>query len=150
MYSFEDIVEGSPDHISHADFLRTPEMQSLYDAHKVETLHKYASLDDYIMRKVFQCGCFSENDGKIRAIPPPEEPVLMAWTPNRFPYDLDTNIQHFLIWSNRALSKDEIISCIHKNVSDSFKTKVHWFENAVEFRTIPKINHVHVFVDTSS
>jgi len=149
MYSFEEIVRGSPNHISHTEFERTPQMQRLYDAHKKDVLQKYASMDDYIFRKVFRCPCYSENDGKIRAIPPPEEPVLMVWMPNRFPYDLEQNIHHFLIWSNRALLKDEIISCILNNVS--VKSKVYFFENPVQFRTIPKIHHLQVFVkDTSS
>jgi hypothetical protein len=148
MYSFDEIASRTSSHKSHTDFNRTKEMQAQYDKHRAEVLQKYATLDDFILRFAFKYACYVDNGSKLKAIRPYETVLKWIWTPNSFPYDLVPNVQHFLIWSNRALTEQEIISIIGENVSKD--KRYHWFVNDPQYRTIPSVHHAHVLVTSSS
>jgi hypothetical protein len=143
MYSFRDIVELTPDHVSSLDFLRSEEEQQKYDEFTKEVKSKYASVTDYILRNVFQCDVYSEN-GKIYAIKSSPQRGPYVWAKNSFPYNVAPDVEHFVLWCMHTPTHVELTKEIDENVP---KGKISWhFVNAKEFQTVPEIFHAHVFI----
>ena len=60
---------------------------------------------------------------------------------NNFPYNLDKNIEHYLVW----FKDEKFIN--YKLINFLFRDyKFICFENTLNFRSIDKIRHIHVFV----
>ena len=63
---------------------------------------------------------------------------------NDFPYAIEDNVEHYLIWSlTKMTNKKEIIKFIEENVGDK---QYVWTVNPHFLQSIPEIFHVHVFV----
>lgn len=129
---------------------RTPSMQKKYDAFQKKVLRHYESMNDYIYCTVFRYKCEKEKT-KFRAIAEtkfaslPEIKNQYIITENPFPYDLEKNIAHFVLWHNSYLSTTKV----NKILKEHFKSdKILWYRSYRE--SVPEINHIHVFVQNTN
>lgn len=69
---------------------------------------------------------------------------ISRWTPNEFPYNFTSDVEHSVIWSSRPLSDNEI-----EQVLDYYKPQHQWhvryFVNPPEWKSIPEVEHVQIF-----
>ena len=62
---------------------------------------------------------------------------------NDFPYDLEKNIEHYVLWSRKRLENDSI----EKILKQEFKNlNIVFFENPEYLKSIKDIFHIHIFV----
>ena len=64
-------------------------------------------------------------------------------TINNYPYNVEKNIIHNIIWCNK--NKDEI-----KNILDCLYNEYVFFNNIQENKSIKDIEHYHIFVNKSN
>ena len=69
----------------------------------------------------------------------------MYFTVNKFPYDLEDNVMHFLLWNTKKKSKDDCLNYLKKYIDHNF-WEMCLRENKKENRSVPDIMHYHVFV----
>ena len=64
---------------------------------------------------------------------------------NNFPYDVEDNIEHFVLWINPN-KEHEIVNNteIYKYIESHFENKVIYFENNINNRSI-NLRHFHIF-----
>ena len=74
---------------------------------------------------------------------------------NDFPYNLEENVLHYIVWLNPNQTKYNYNSVIDKNLLNKIKTVLYnkheivdmiYFRNKSIHRTIKTINHYHVLV----
>jgi len=65
-------------------------------------------------------------------------------TKNKFPYDIDDQVVHLLIWlnPNKTPSEQEIRKYLHQLVGDDYIM----FKNTLDKKSIPSVDHFHLFV----
>ena len=63
---------------------------------------------------------------------------------NDFPYYLDEDIEHHLLWSLEEPSQQEVDEILEKHLTPEEFDKV-WFENPPSLKTVPNAWHAHVF-----
>jgi len=88
-----------------------------------------------------------------------EDPIKVV--PNKFPYDLSENIEHWLVWFHpKHFQKvptsnivDQLIeehlgaTVCYDNIEHKEK-QIVWHENPEKFKSVKNIPHIHVFVKT--
>ena len=73
-------------------------------------------------------------------------------TVNNFPYNLNDNIHHFVIWSDQRKFKNDKIPSWHYDYLTEQMQKIvgakhaFWIENPENLKSVKTIPHVHVFV----
>lgn len=75
-----------------------------------------------------------------------ESSRIVIFMENDFPYNVETGIQHFLLWSNQGLDVSEIEEYIKHHPATHGSLETLWFVNPVELRSIPDMWHAHVMV----
>lgn len=64
---------------------------------------------------------------------------------NRFPYDLEEGISHYLFWIKPPFSPSDAF--LDKIIRDSFPNQdIIYFENSYQNRSVKNIKHLHIFV----
>ncbi|WZN63801.1 DUF3605 domain-containing protein [Chloropicon roscoffensis] len=145
----QDIVRRSKERAENQGILgnlrRLKADQDEYDAFLKVVQEEWKSLDDFILHKVFGCERRSTTDdgGTIRSTcdKPAGAERLLKWAENDFPYALEKNIRHYLLWSTKELSTDEL----SQQVADFVDTEQYvYFVNPPHLRSVRKVWHAHV------
>lgn len=128
---------------------RTGEIQARYEKHILDLDNKNVLVSDYIKNKYF---------------PDNEKAKKCEISLNEFPYDVEDNIYHLLLWFNPlCFNNDEnlndnkynklIVSQIEKALKDKLipynndsKYEFIYFENHNFNRSIKAIRHIHIFI----
>ena len=78
------------------------------------------------------------------------ESVERGWVivNNEFPYDLNPNIQHLLIWiyPGKDFSDESIIGIIEDYMKNNGHSEYIYFRNILAIRSVLEIDHYHIFV----
>lgn len=112
---------------------RNDQVQKEYDEFKKFIVENNIDINQYIYKKFL---------GELK----------MNFIENTFPYDVEDNCKHFVIWfdtkyyANLKLKEDEEI-IIDKIVRNKFKDNQYvYFENISNNKSVPDIKHFHVFI----
>ena len=76
---------------------------------------------------------------------------LYILTQNKFPYNIDKTIKHYILWINPLVKKKRIynkkfIKSILNSKIDKKKYKFIYYINQKKYRSIKNIPHYHVFI----
>lgn len=108
-------------------FTRHPNVELSYKRHRQE----HQQLGPYIMRKYLR--------------------DHLRWTisDNAFPYHLDRNISHKILWINPAasLTAEEVKSIIHRYMQTMPYRDYIYFQNPMVAKSIPEIPHYHILIN---
>ena len=138
--SWDYISQFSFHHPPREVLERSVEMQKKYMAHNRNLKEKGISVSKYLREQLFPHG------GK-------DTPYII--TTNTFPYNMESGIQHFLIWFNPDLESrnwiqnyskvQEIIAdyCAGQNICRD--TCCVYFQNLESMRSVKAIPHIHIF-----
>ena len=112
---------------------RNKDIQKKYDEFKKFITENKIDINDYIYKKYL---------GEIK----------INFTENNFPYDIEENCQHYVIWFDSKYYselklKDSEEKIIEKIVRTKFKDNQYiYFENVSNNKSVPNIVHYHVFI----
>lgn len=131
---------------------RSPKQKHIYALFKQKITRDWSSVAHFILAKVFSLKTTREaSDGKLvinsEALP---QNSVKRLVPNDFPYNVENNIGHFLLWKlNGDITEqdlDEAIVELRKH--HGLKRYTSW-ENPLHLKSIPEINHVHIVFERS-
>jgi len=108
---------------------RTPASKEAYEAHKARLAAQGISIKEYITKDVFS----NDLDSK---------PWVL--TKNAFPYKLESNIMHLVMWHNSPERNMEGLKAVIEEVFQG--SDYVWFANAEELMSVPVYFHGQVFV----
>jgi hypothetical protein len=137
-------IAGS-DHRCMYPCYRDPCVEARYQERKRLVLQTYATIEDYILYTVLKCGGNQQNSqGKLKGL----QCEAHAWgfCLNEFPYNVSRDVEHWVLWHR---TKRENMDCAERIIRRNFGSEAVWFVNAPEYRTVPGLFHVHVFVDAA-
>lgn len=107
---------------------RSTEVEEVYRKHREDLEKKGLTLCEYIDKKLFS------------------EEAFYVFVPNDYPYFLEEDMEHWILWINPSFakpSKNKISKILEEELGEKdFLT----FENAEENKSIPEIEHIHVFI----
>ena len=132
MISFDDLkqYDGNP---PDKALKRKTYLNVMYGKHVKKLKESGLTISDYILGKIL-------NDYKTDKI---------IVTQNRFPYDVQTNVMHLLVWLNPLYDGDE--KYVRDVLKDSGLDKGTYvlFENDPDHRSVPGVRHFHLFIKTA-
>lgn len=118
------------------NLLRQKTVQDNYNNHKININVKNINIEDYIINKYFK-----DPNSKY------------YFTLNTFPYNLEDNIKHYIIWLNPIYYNDKQINFNNIKHIDFIKSIINvpyddfiFFENNIQHRSVLGIRHIHVFI----
>lgn len=126
-YTFDDIkasiiLENGRNYPRHRLY-RSWDDECIYQAHKERMIAEWGSMDEYMKKNII------------------DNMILFKLIENNYPYHLEDGMEQFVLWSEKKLSSGQITDII----DDAFSDKDYvWFDNKVENKSIPGIEHVHV------
>ena len=128
MISWQELSKYNNDNPPTSNLGRTNDVENQYTIFKTSFVKKKISISDYIYTKYFS------GTNKRYII-----------VPNHFPYKLEQNITHNLLWINPKITfnKSEIIGIINRNFDTN---NIIYFENITEYKSVKEIRHIHIFV----
>ena len=130
MLTWEYLSQYNINNSPKKKLLRNKYTENLYVKHIADLDKNNIKLDEFIKNLHFK-----NNDKKY---------VIY---PNPFPYDVEDNIDHFILWINPSLDINIMQVEINYYINSFFpnKNKIY-FENINENKSIPEIKYYHVFV----
>ena len=141
-----------------AKLSRSEEQQYNYELYKQNILLQWDTMTDYVLYTKFP-NVFTKVDGTLIDSPPqrrwkvhpPIESIStkqMALVKNDFPYYMDDNIEHWILWKlgGEAINDVDIENakqdlCTYHNLREN--DFIHWV-NPVHLKSIPNIEHAHI------
>lgn len=108
---------------------RSKYIEDKYSIFRNEIVNEYGSVSNYLNKTLF-----TNN----------EQFVLKQ---NDFPYNTSNNIKHYILWINPKynLYIDDII--LKEKLELFFKNKYVFFRNNSDNKSIPSIEHYHIFLN---
>ncbi|KAI8971414.1 hypothetical protein BDF20DRAFT_884403 [Mycotypha africana] len=113
---------------------RHKQVQVVYDKWRKDTLAQYGSLENYLLTNKLEFGTMKDAQ---------RPPVIIL--PNDFPYSVEADIDHILLWSQVPLSRTYIEDILENNYGSDKYEWVYWV-NPPEIQSVKKLPHVHVFM----
>ena len=105
-----------------------------------QVLLEYATIEDYILAKVFGSKAVLKSGRKVCEVCKVRTGRVVKWRENDFPYALESGIEHYILWSTESLTEEEIVK-----ECESFSTKEYlFFVNPPKFRSVKRVWHAHV------
>ena len=123
--------------------IRTKEIEQKYEVHRDYLIKNNIKIGDYINSKYFS------NE---------KENNKYCFVTNTFPYACEDNIQHYLIWINPkfnasfpdSLNSSKFEPIVKMEVKKIFNdSECIFFENAMEFKSVKAIRHMHIFIKSN-
>lgn len=132
--------------IPNSDQIRpTDELIKKKDKDYANILNFYHTVIDYMYDFIFNFPTEMDSNGKLKSYN--SQKLVKIFKPNKYPYKLDNNSKHYIMWYNCAeqpYSNEKINLDIKKEISQiSNKYQFVWYENPS--MSIPEIYHVQVF-----
>jgi len=147
-YTFDCIKETTPNHVSGFDFVRTDEVQRAYDQHLADVKRNFASLKDFVFIRMLNFSGFASQgpDANVPLTAFNCKEDTWTITPNAFPYDLASDVEQFVVWTNAsAPSLADVEAKLKELVPGYNERDYHYFVNEPKYQSIPEVFHVHVF-----
>lgn len=119
---------------------RNQEVNDAYINYKTNILQEWVSIEDIIKVKYLGASFLINPYGLKYAIEINQPRYSLQ--PNKYPYDINKNIKHMVLWATVPLNFDEIESILIKELNQKF----FWFEQNLINKSVKGIWHVHVFV----
>ena len=142
-----------------AKLSRSQEQQYKYELYKQNLLLEWDTMTDYVLYTKFpnvftkvECSIVVDSSQQRRwKVHPPIESISatrVALVKNDFPYFMDDNIEHWILWKlgGEAIGDHDIENakrelCMNHNIH---KTDIiHWI-NPIHLKSIPNIEHAHI------
>ena len=112
---------------------RTKEINDAYENHKNKLKQQNLTLSKYITKTLFN------NNNK----------ELVRLELNPFSYNVDENVSHFILWLNPLIEHPNNIdlkTLIPYPYSEYTDDKIAIISNSLDARSIPEIEHIHLFI----
>ncbi|KAI9208178.1 uncharacterized protein BJ171DRAFT_490483 [Polychytrium aggregatum] len=128
-------------------FCRYQEVNDTYAKGIAEIRQTYVSTGDYIKIRVLKYPSEADpGSRKLKARPAdPKVSLTMTLIDNDYPYALHPEISHKVLWSQKILTRQQIIDFL-KTQLDLDKVEYQFFENPPHKKTVPEVQHIHVMV----
>lgn len=112
MYSLRDIILCAKSNTCALE--RTTRVKTLYNLYRTKILQEYSSYEDYIkIHYMSYSPNRCEKTGKLCAAKTSES-VPMAFVPNKFPYNIEKNLSHYVLFSEKPLRNMKMKSVLYK------------------------------------
>jgi len=105
---------------------RKPEIEIKYLEFKQEILKKDNNICEYILDNILKNKMISMNI-------------------NKFPYDVNRNVIHWIIWNKRKHNIKKYRKMVYKLFNPKYYDIIFRI-NKLEHQSIPEINHCHLFI----
>lgn len=132
---------------------RSPQQQEVYNNFYANVIMKnWKSGSDFILANKFGFLIVLDDDLKRavkRPLPTTEEKIVLL--KNDFPYNLESDIEHFILWKiNGSVTEAEIDAAtaelrVKYNVQDSV-----FYINPPQLKSIPDIDHAHIMIKVAT
>lgn len=125
---------------------RSVEQEKDYQIYMRDLKQEWESVYDHILHSKFSLEKRTNSAGKFFAYPPVSEikETRKCVVPNDFPYYLDDDIEHWVLWKLGGDCTEEDINLAREEIRE--KTGVteflHWI-NPPHLKSLPEIDHVH-------
>jgi hypothetical protein len=116
VYSWEYLKKYIKNNKISIPFERTPEMSNKYE----EYIKTHQNYKEIILKK-----------------------KLPYFSKNKFQYDIEKNIKQIVYWYDGNLTNSELDKIISNKYPND---NILWFKNKKKHRSIPEINHIHIFI----
>lgn len=114
----------------YQNILRKPEIEKEYLLHKKKLKEKNVNIENYLVEKLFKNN------------------IKYVITCNEFPYNLEKNIDHKLLWINPKYNDLFDDNFINNIIELRMKGKLYiYFENIDSKKSIKSIKHFHIFIN---
>ncbi|KAL1920967.1 uncharacterized protein VTP21DRAFT_11602 [Calcarisporiella thermophila] len=105
---------------------RSPSSQQEYNKFNARIRAEYGSLDAYVRKELLRWD---------------SGPKQYAFRVNDFPYALEPEIQHHVLWSPAPIDASTVKAIVDKELPNR---EWVWFINPVKYQSIPSLFHVHI------
>lgn len=111
---------------------RTKKVNEEYNIHKYKLKQQNITLSQHIIKTVF-----NNNSNKI-----------IKLESNPFPYFIEDNVKHYLLWLNPLVKNTNINLLDHiPPIFNKYKDdRIAIISNTKDARSIPEIDHIHIFI----
>ncbi|OLL24148.1 N-acetylglucosamine-induced protein 1 [Neolecta irregularis DAH-3] len=133
------------------DFHRRPSDLEDYLSWKREILKRYSTMEQYILKEVVEW--FPSPTPKCET--PFQDKDDYKITSNSFPYAIEPDVKHIVVWLKQNLEKDslgylskEVYRLVDGWVKQTFgaDNDVLWFNNSTALRSVAGLEHFHVLL----
>jgi hypothetical protein len=147
MFTWEELEKIVQDGRLHL-LVRSAEIQESYMLTKKQVLEEFESMEDYVKHRALGLKMIpSPITGKLRHAKE-EESKIIRLIPNDFPYDIESDVFHDVIWSNFPMESEQVDELIAE-MELKMNRKCIYFVNPPHLQSIPQVFHVHVFSKTN-
>ena len=131
-------------------FHRLESVTNKYNMHMSRYKDIYHTPEDMILHRILNYPSYWKYDDCSRSLKRTVDVQSIttnhtAFVPNEFPYNIDPNIKHYLLWSFRPLTPREIREKIEDHIA-SDQYEYVYFINPNNLKSIKNIPHVHVMI----
>ena len=150
-WTFEFIVQKTPEHVCGFELTRKPEVQAAYDEHCKRMLETYESTKDYILVRLMGYTGFStqgpHGSHKMKCLNADNLEARWVLLKNEYPYDLDDGIEHYVFWTTeQAVDLNMVDSKVKENFPDVSRNNLWWLVNEPRLMSMPCVFHAHIFL----
>jgi hypothetical protein len=142
MRSWEDLKEI----VSRGDLhllQRSREAQQVYNQFMAGVRAQYASVEDFVIHKVFNYETRTNTDGKLVVVRPDPVPLQYIFRENDFPYNTAPGIEHHLLWASRGDISDTKVQEFLLSHRQGYECMT--FVNPPHLQSIRGVPHAHIF-----
>ena len=141
--TFEEIRQYIKDE-RYDVYTRNDDYKKAYEIHKINMKSKYASIKDMVLINFLNYSKTITSNLKIES-KKDDSWLEYKLCENTFPYSIDKNILHNVLWSINDLPDGRIRNILNQTVTNEYI----YFRNPPQCRSIPSVFHVHVFIKLS-
>ena len=148
-YSWKYLTEHIKNGKTIITFDRYSDYTQKYDAHREKLTKRYEKLSDYIKIKYMNWKKIKKEDAfKIYAVKKSRNSLSYVIIENIFPYNIESNIGHYVLFSENELQSNDINTKINNFIHEKFKKEKQylWFVNSKENQSIDDLWHCHIFI----
>jgi hypothetical protein len=127
------------------NFTRSVETQYNYDKNKIKVLKKFNTYEDYIKVVLFKLKYIINIQNKIESNDYNCDKILLLR--NKYPYNIEKGIKHYVLFSLKPLNKSEIIKILSKLL---INYEYIFFCNDKKRQSIKNLWHCQVFIKIDS
>lgn len=141
--NIKDLIEMN----NFEKFGRKNSVNQAYQEDKIRVNKIYASTRDMILINHLNFTPVSTKNNMISVSIIQEKKCDKLLCLNTFPYYVEKDISHKVLWSLEELNNDKIIKYLNKTLDKNIEYV--FFRNPPHLRSIPDIFHIHIFCKLS-
>lgn len=146
-------------YIAERDFdalRRNKETDDMYNTYKETVVKEWESIEDVVKTKFLGASMLVNSKG-LKYAHFESQPMKYSLQENEYPYDVDKNIKHLVLWSlepieaeadkaDKADKSDEVNIILEKEIKGN--KDLCWFEQTLDKKSVKGVWHIHVFVES--